>query len=87
MSGKIIEPFISLITPLFLTDFHLSSFPYITVTLTCSPASLILGLITSLICDIIDENIECFHKQSNKRISLYKKKGYEIYLNDKENEH
>ena len=42
------------------------------------------GDIHKLICDFIDENIECFHKQSTKRISLYKKKGYEIYLNDNE---
>ena len=42
------------------------------------------GDIHKLICDVIDENIECFNKQSIKRISLYKKKGYEIYLNDNE---
>ena len=40
------------------------------------------GDIHKLICDVIDENIECFNKQSTKRIRLYKKKGYEIYLND-----
>jgi len=37
-----------------------------------------------LICDIIDENINCFEKQSLKRISLYKKKKYELYENDNE---
>ena len=37
-----------------------------------------------LICDIIDGNIEGFEKQSQKRIALYKKKGYELYENDNE---
>lgn len=37
-----------------------------------------------LICDVIDENIPCFEKQSTKRISLYKKKKYELYENDSE---
>ena len=35
-----------------------------------------------LILDIIDINIPCFEKQSKKRISLYKKKKYELYEDD-----
>jgi len=37
-----------------------------------------------LICDFIDVNIACFAKQSEKRLPLYKKKGYELYYNENE---
>jgi len=40
------------------------------------------GEFHKLICDIIDVNIECFEKQSAKRISLYKKKKFHLYEND-----
>ena len=42
------------------------------------------GEFHKIILDIIDVNIPCFEKQSKKRISLYKKKKYELYEDDSE---